>query len=260
MNLSKIARAAEAVGKKYQQKTDEVRWFAFKEDGDEVNGWGDSSAVTNCYSRAMSILGELEIHCVPYGGASEGQMPASSFTRFFQLLKKHGLVPPSAQAVHRNGAHCLLLPREGWDRHTLYLALCFYRQCDQKPNEIMRILALYRRLASRGTSFLQCIHYLATYTSYSSGHYFMGFGPYGVASNTDLSYGHALAWFSQRSKEERLKLLEKAGKNYMDRYTYTFLGRQAKKMLGGSVATALDILDPKHARHYETPTLKEEGK
>jgi hypothetical protein len=135
------------------------------------------------------------------------------------------------------------------------MALCFYRQCDQKPDEIMRVLSLYRCLAPRGTSFLQCIHYLATYTKYTSGHYFMGFGPYGGAPVTDLSYGYALAWFAQRTKEERLKITGKAT-NHMDSYTYTFLGRQAQKMVGGTVCSALEILNPKHAKLYKKPKLK----
>jgi hypothetical protein len=255
LNLPAALTAAKKVGAKYEGKQDLVRWFAFKEGGEEVNPYGHKNSVTNCYMRAMDQLGQLEIHCVPYGGPSEGQLPALYFTYFFRLLKQHGLVPPSTKALHRNGANCMLLPREGWDRHTLYMALCFYRQCDQRPDEIMRIMSLYKRLSPFGTNFLQCIHFLATYTGYCSGHYFMHFGAYGGAKETDLSYGQALAWFVSRTKEERLKLVEE---NEGDNYTYTFLARQAKEMVGGTAASGLEILNPKHAALYETPMLKEE--
>ena len=255
LNLPAALTAAKAVGDKYEGKRDLVRWFAFKEDGGDVNPYGHRSSATNCYMRAMEQLGELEIHCVPYGGPSEGQLPALYFTYFFRLLKQHGLVPPSTKALHRNGANCMLLPREGWDRHSLYIALCLYRQCDQKPSEIMQIMSLYRRLAPHGTTFLQCIHYLATYAGYCSGHYFMHFGTYGGAPETDLAYGQALAWFAQRTKEERLQLAEESE---VDNYTYTFLARQAKGMVGGTVASSLEILNPKYAELYKTPKLKEE--
>ena len=164
--------------------------------------------------------------------------------------------------MHRKGANCLIIPRTGWDRHTLYITLCYYRQCDQKPDEVMTAMLLYKRLAPYGTTFLQCLHYSAATTGYASGHYFINFGPYsGSTSKTDLAIGQALAWFAGLTKEQRIELcpLPKpdAPRWGSNTYTNVFLAEQAKKMKSVTIKGDMEILDPKHAPLYENPQLKE---
>jgi hypothetical protein len=186
-------------------------------------------------------------------------MPALWYHHFFRLLKGTGLVPPEVKTLHRKGAHCLIIPRTGWDRHTIYITLCYYRQVDQKPKEIMKAMLLWKRLAPHGTSFLQVLHYLAATTSFDCGHYFMSTGVYGGASVNDLANGQALAWFSRQSKFARSKICpHKPGtpRTYgSNTYTYTLLAAKAKEMKSLKVEDLVEILNPKYAHLYEEPEL-----
>jgi len=253
MDLKNILAATEKVAGKYKPKSDSVRWTAWKEDGTEVSKWQS----TACYSTGMYMLPELEIHCLPMGGPSAGQMPALWYHHFFRLLKETGLVPPEVKTLHRKGAHCLIIPRTGWDRHTVYITLCYYRQVDQKPNEIMKGMLLWKRLAPYGTNFLQVLHYLAATTKFGSGHYFMNTGVYGGASVNDLANGQALAAFARMTKAQRAKACpHKVGAQRTwdtNKYTYTYLAKRAQKMKSLKVEDLVEILDPKHAHLYEEP-------
>lgn len=263
MDLNKVLAAAEEDAKGYGTKSDAVRWTAWEEDGTEVGKWEK----TICYAGAMGILPKLRIRCEPYKGTVKGaakdRLSSKQYLEFFELLKQHCLVPPDIEATDEEGSNCLVIPRSGWDRHTIYIALCYYRQCDQQPGEIVRAMSLYQRLKDQGTHFLQCLHYAAATTKFGSGHYFMNFGPYdGGMGKLNLASGKALAWFASLSKEQRLeecpiKNPAGGGRGYDSRYTYTFLTKRAKKEKSVEVKNLVEILDPKYAEHYENPKLKE---
>ncbi len=262
MDLKAILAAAEEVSGKYQIKSDSVYWTGIKEDGTEVGRWG----YTSCYSPGMRCLPELEIRCLPKGGPQKApaQMPALWYHHFFRLLKGVGLVPPEVKTLHRGGAHCMIIPRTGWDRHTLYITLCYYRQVDCKPGEIMRAMLLWKRLAPHGTNFLQVLHHLAATTRFDSGHYFMNFGAYGGADKLDLANGLALAQWARKTKAQRTKACpykpvkpgEYGGSNS---YTDAYMSAQAKKIQSIKVEEVVEILNPQHAHLYENPRESNES-
>lgn len=253
MDLGTILAAAEKVAERYPTKQDRAIWTAFKEDGTEISMWKN----TACYSSGMCMLPELEIHCLPSSGPSEGQMPALWYHHFFRLLKGVGLVPPEVKTLHRKGAHCMIIPRTGWDRHTIYITLCYYRQVDQKPNEVMKAMLLWKRLARHGTNFMQVLHYLAATTKFGSGHYFMSTGVYGGADLKDLANGQALAQWARLSKAEKAKVIphkKGATRDYSGtHHTTSYLAAQAKKIGSTKVEELVDILDPQYAHLYEEP-------
>lgn len=261
MDLKAMLAEAWEAAQKYRPNdhTDYVRWTAFRENGTEISRW----EYTSCYSPGMHVLPHLEIHCLPWQGSSSEGLPAPWYRYFFRLLKQVGLCPPEAKVAHRNGANCLILPRTGWDRHTIYIPLCYYRQADRKPHEVAQAILLWRQLASQGTHFLQVLHYLAVTTSLGSGHYFMSKGPYGNSvPTTSLANGQALAWFARLSKEQRLEIcplpLPYAKPTWdTDLDTYALLAKKAKEMESESVKVEelVEILDPKYARYYESPVL-----
>lgn len=255
--MKDILKATAKAAKKFKVKQDLVRWTATTPDGKPVNAnW----ATTNCYAQALSYEpGRLEIRCLPYDGPTPEQLPAWWYHYFFRLLKQHGLVPPEVKILHRKGANCMIIPATGWDRHSIYIALCYYRQMDIYPQEVMQALLLYRQLAPQGTNFFQCLHWLAAITKVDTGHYFMTFGAYGGGGvATDLSTGMALAWFAQQSREKRLELCpaKTANSAYDSRYTYTFLAKQAKLFPSLKVEDLGAILDPQYAPLYANPAMK----
>ena len=255
MDLESVLLAVNKVAGKYKIKPDQVRWHAQKEDGTEVNKNKDGTAI--CYSTAMSVLPYLEIQCFP-SSKSETPMPTLWYHHFFRLLKRSGLVPPEVKTLHREGENRMIIPRNGWDRHTLYITLCYYRFCDLRPNEVMTMMLFYKRLSPLGTTFLQCLHYGATVSGLGSGHCFMGFGAYGGGIEAkDLANGQALVWFAGLSKEERLKIYpaEDNSRHNSDKYTYVLLAKKAKEMESLKVEELVDILDPKHACLYERTKL-----
>jgi hypothetical protein len=257
--MKDVLKATAEVSKKYTPIGDLVRWTATTKDGGKVSpNWEHN----NCYAQALQHEpGTLEIRCIPARSAEKRdktQMPAVWYHHFFQLLRQNGLIVPETKTLHRNGANCLIIPPSGWDRHTVYITLCYYRQCDVFPQEVMQAMLLYRRLASKGTTFLQCMHWLAVQTKFGSGHYFLNVGPYGGADKLDLANGLALSWFAQRTKEERLELCpHKKLQGYDSRYTYTLLALKAKLFSSLKVADLGAILDPKHAPLYLEPKMTE---
>ena len=250
MDLKVALAAAEKVAEKYRGKADSVTWSSWKEDGTEVGKWSYSP----CYSPGMRCLPELALHCLPKGGPSKTQMPALWYHHFFRLLKQHGLVPPEVKTLHRKGAHCMIIPRTGWDRHTVYITLCYYRQVDQKPSEIMKAMLLYKRLAPHGTHFLQAMHYLAATTKFGRGHYFTTTGVYGGASVNDLANGQALAAWAKLTKTERAKICPHT-EAVSSAWGCTNIHRstEAKKMKSLKVEELVEILNPKYAHLYEEP-------
>ena len=266
--MEKVIEAIDkALAGKYTAKSDLVNWEAYPRKGSKIGKWWSRSI---CYARAMDHnLSDLEVHCLPYPTQVEGQgLSAADYRLFFRLCKKEGLVPPKARAGCLNGHNYLVLPRSRWDRHTLYTALCLYRQTDIKPLEIARCLSLWRELSPQGTTFIQCLHHLAATTVIQSGHYFIAFGstPYGERSlpATDLATGQALAHFAQLPWKERHKLVlhpkrpQEGGWNARQQgYTTAMFSKQLfPKFRSVTIPRVEEILNPKYAPFYQSPEFK----
>lgn len=244
---------------RYQSQFDTVRWQAKTPSGTIISPKWE---FTNCYASALQYeLGTLELRCIPgRGPRPEAQMPEMWYLYLFKLLKEVGLCPPEVEAIYQNGANCLIIPPNPWDRHTIYIALCYYRQSDIHPGELMQALMLYEKLRPQGTTLLQCLHWCAMHTSLGSGHYFMAPAPYGGADKNDLANGQALAWFAKQTLAERLQICppKKSG-GYDNHYTYTLLAQKAKLFPSLKVEDLSEILNPKYAHLYQNPELVDEN-
>ena len=212
---------------------DSVRWTAFKKDGTEVGKWGYSA----CYSSIMKELGEYEIHCRPYwnrppnSGAYSNhpanekwvakdaevrdsvkcKLPSDLYKRFWRLCKQSGLVHRGVRISTREGQNHMMVPREGWDRHTVYTALSLYRHCDCHPKIPATAVLLYNKLRKRGVHFLQCLHYaMAEHNSPNSGHVFITVNAaeqyHSNCGGRNIAAGMAMAHFSQLDIRERKAL------------------------------------------------------
>jgi hypothetical protein len=224
----------------YAIRGDTVSWTAFREDGTELGRWENEA----CFApllRNTSTAGDVEIHCKSGHAGKGGSMPCRDFQEFFRLCKETGLVPPGVEATIKDRGNYLTIPRDGWDRHTIYITLCLYRQCDIRPDEVMTALGLYKRLKPEGTTFLQILHYLAATTTISSGHVFMNLSPYGGGSKLDLSHGGALVWFTRLSKAQRAGTVKGEG---FDSYTKDMLKKQAGTLSMPKVDHVSGFLDP----------------
>ncbi len=210
---------------------DNVRWTAFKADGTEAGKWD----YTPCYSSIMRQLGEHEIHCRPYwnrpyqtncGGppsekwlamdakvrdASTSPLPSDLYKEFWKLCKESGLVHTTIRNFVSKKQNRLVIPRKGWDRHTVYTVLSLYRHCDCQPKLIATAVLLYEKLKSEGIHFLQCLQYaMAEYNSPNTGHVFITANNNGGYDSNygglNIATGMAMALFSQMSIQERKKL------------------------------------------------------
>lgn len=255
LDLIKLTEQATATALgKYPSKADSVTWKATHKDGKAV---ATSSA---CYAPAFNHdLGNLEIQCSPWTATKKKSLAAFWYRRFFDLVKTTGLVVPEAEFAHKDGANLLTIPASGWDRHTVYITLCLYRQADVHPAEIMKIVYLWNRLKKHGVSFLQCLYYGIATTKFNSGHYFMSPGPYGGRPNLDLSNIQVLAWFGRLSLAERLELCphqeaEKEAKRKAGQYmygdprsTYGMFGKEIVRFPSQQVKVLPEVLNPEHA-------------
>lgn len=192
--------------------TDYVRWTAFADKGREIGKW----SYTACYGSIMRQLDQIEVHCRPYYGREPGDLKRASlhmtqYKRFFNLCKKAGLVPPEVRAYTEKGENKLLIPRLGWDRHTVYTSLSLYRHADCHPRMVTKAVLLYQKFKREGINFLQCLHYaLSEHGSPNSGHAFINMN---TGSDYEANYGGlnlaagvALARFARMTVEERSKL------------------------------------------------------
>lgn len=251
--VKEAVTAAKKGAAKYATKGDSVCWDAVRENGTHLGNWKSNA----CYASALSTqcgLGGLEIHCKPMNGPGKSPMPGKDFQEFFRLCQEVGMVPTGVKATTKDKANLLTIPRNGWDRHTLYITLCYYRQCDIRPSEIMTALGLWKHLEPKGTTFLQILHYLAATSTISCGHTFMNLSPYGGGNKLDLGPGAALTWFAGLSKAQRAKtdksLTSKDRSFSSGNYTETMLAEKAKTFSVGKVTDVSGILEPKNATHY----------
>lgn len=215
--------ALASLPKELKDDSDYVLWTAFDEKKKEVGKW----SYTVCYASIMNRLGSLEIHCRPWkrgtfmsynggnyvpvgeGSPFQGRASALQYARFMRLCARHGIALPGVKAfTDAEHGNCLIVPREGWDRHTVYVLLCLYRWQDVKARTMYATLALMDRLRQKGyfLPFLQCLHYVMCERSLGDGHSFLP-----VAGNQarNPAMGWAWAHFNRLPKEAREKLTPK---------------------------------------------------
>jgi hypothetical protein len=217
---------------------DSVRWTAIDKNGEEVGQWSRSA----CYAGIMSNLGSYEIHCRPYwkrGGrygdyrgygsrprvstADQAEdderrdkatslLPGSLYKDFWKFCKEAGLVPEEVEITVKNQQNLLVIPRLGWDRHTVYTILSLYRHCDCQPRMPATAVLLYRKLREQGVHFLQCLHYaMADLDHPFTGHVFILMGEsdgcyYGNHGARNLAASLAMVRFARMPMKERKAL------------------------------------------------------
>lgn len=198
---------------------DLVRWTAFPKDGapgGEVGKW----TRTACYAGIMQSLGAYEIHCRPrWTGVSDTKkapkdyhyLPNGLYKKFWRLCKESGLVHDDVKVYTQHGQNRLIVPRKGWDRHTVYTALSLYRHCDAHPQMIARAVLLHKKLEDEGIPFLQCLHYaMARRNCGTWGHTFIsvesGAAYQSNCGALNIAAGMALASFAEMNIRQRKKL------------------------------------------------------
>lgn len=215
------AAASASLPKELKDDVDYVLWTAFDAKKKEVGKW----TYTACYASIMNRLGAVEIHCRPWkrgsfmsyndrgdyvsvgnGDPFQGRASALQYARFMRLLTRHRIALPGVRAfTDPEHGNSLLVPREGWDRHTVYILLCLYRWQDVKSRTMYTTLALMDRLRDKGhfLPFLQCLHYVMCARTLGDGHSFL---PVQGGNAKNPALGWAWAHFNRLPGEARAKL------------------------------------------------------
>lgn len=241
------------VSQHYQDKGDSVSYKVITKEGVERE-WRDSA----CYHGILPQLAAYEIHCRPWNGKNSA--PRLMHQRFFRELIDCGIIPPEAQVRTVKGENVLILPRQGWDRHTIFVALSLYRHADCHGKSILgRTMILQQRLHKEGVHFLQCLHWALCNTDYGVWHCCINLdcrrGPYEQNTRdnpgTDLKWGLALAVFGKMSLADRARQ-EKLSKIKSSTFMFAHLAMQLQDF---KIKSTDEILDPKYAKYYRDPEL-----
>lgn len=259
---------------------DGVRWTSTDSKGKEYSKW----KYTACYAPIMGILGDQEILCrsskkqkmalpLPW----HNRLRYHDFERLMNLHKEAGMIPQEVRFFSTRDGNCMLIPRRGWDRHTVYVTLCLYRYADSKPRTMKTILDLYDQL---NLPWLQVYHYGMACRNVGAGHGFISFvrgdcSCFGNDQGVNPAAGATLCRFASMPLKERAKL--KQGKSD---YTYTYTSQwsseinpmvQAKMVAPGRwnhgqsinkpqfmLRDAELLLDPRLSPIYVDPSLTKE--
>lgn len=225
-----------------------VSWEAYAEDGTKVG----QKEYVYCYSPIMRALGKYEIHNYPYIGENRvysDRLHPISYLRYMNLCKKEGLIPSEAKVfIDKEKGNCMVIPRLGWGRHTVYVALCMYRFADICPKNILAGLLLHRKT---NLPWLQIFHYLLTKMVMGSGHIFIGVNGsvYGGSYNKDPRVGMALKVFCSLSEEYRTYLGNTGNTIAM----FTSMINEIPPV--EPFSSVEEILDPKYSRLYTDDSL-----
>ncbi len=235
----------------YRDKGDAVSYKAIGRDGKE-RVWDR----TSCFSGVMSDLGGYEIHCRPWNG--QNSAPSLIYQRFFRELIRFGVVPQGVRAGTQGGQNILVIPRRGWDDHTVFVALSMYRHADCHGKSIVgQTMTLYDRLGKTGVHWLQCLHWAFCHTDYGTWHSCINLtsnpSPYygdDVEPRTkNLKWGLALAAFGKITPTKRKEELAK------ENQTTLMFDTLARKLKNIRLDHVDGILDPQYAQYYENPEL-----
>lgn len=168
------------------------------------------------------------------------------YERLMNLHKEAGMIPQEVQIFSNRHGNCMLVPRAGYERHTVYVALCLYRYADAKPLTMKTILDLYDQL---DLPWLQVFHYGMACRNVGAGHGFISFvrgdcSYVGNEQGVNPATATSLCRFAHMPLEERAKL--KQGKSD---YTYTYTGQWTSEM---NPPTKVKLDNPGHWNHGST--------
>lgn len=226
--------------------SDYVTWTAFSEDGFEAGKW----KYEYCYSPIMNHLGNYTIHCKPYQPrAGTSRMHPIHVMWFMRRCQNVGLIPQEIRIFLEPGVGtCMLIPREGWDRHTVYTALSLYRHCDCQAASMMTALRIHKQL---GLPWLQVLHYTLAHLNHGTNHTFVGMDTYSGMGKINPGTGMALRAFASLTTEERKGLPQPGNTCNM----FTALADVANPQRKYMYQTTEDILDPRYSPIYSDDRL-----
>lgn len=251
-------------------RADEVSWRA-QDQKRSMRGEG----YTACYAPIMSTLGKHDIICWThprsklYHRAFGNQLSEKDFCKLIDLWKSVGFIPPEVWRGRRKGIgkNVMIIPRKGWDRHTVYVTLCLYRYSDALPRTMRAALKIHEQT---GLPWLQVYQYAMASINKGARHGFVGFTnsvsaqqALGEGVNPGLSM--ALCKFGHLSLEERAK-----NSKENPCYVYSFFTEwvselnppRKKRLRWGKqevpaylYASREDILNPSYSPLFTTPDL-----
>lgn len=188
---------------------DYVQWTATTKNKERVGRW----KYTICYSPIMSQLGEYEIRCIPFNRyrlpnrhrkyRTGDRMGPLSYLQFMHKCQTVNLIPSEIEFFHdKKVGNCMVIPRAGWDRHTVYTALSLYRHLDCRPRTMSVALSIHRKTK---LPWLQVLHYILSKLNGVEGHTFidMTLNTYGNKGGLNPGTAMALCAFSALSLSDR---------------------------------------------------------
>lgn len=190
---------------------DSVHWTSVDDKGKKSGLWRSP----HCYASIMNNLAQQEILCrsrprekvlktLPW----HNRLRPHDYERLMNLHKEAGMIPQEVQIFSNRHGNCMLVPRAGYDRHTVYVTLCLYRYADSRPLTMKTILDLYDQL---NLPWLQVYHYGMACRGVGPGHGFISFeGGISGSLGTNPATGMALCRFASLPLEERAKLKQGA--------------------------------------------------
>lgn len=206
---------------------DLVAWTSKDAHSKELGEW----KINNCYAAIMPNLSKLEIHCRPYNrgapigsgiytpsiktkgprGPLEGRLNPLQYLRFMNSCRRAGMIPEGAKYfVDPKEGNCLFIPRNGYDRHTIFELLTLYRTVDSRPDGAWLILYLQDFLRKHGIflPFLQIFFFAAQHSVYPYRFRSAHGWPLNFCAYPSLAKAWAFSRFFRFSLKERKKLFE----------------------------------------------------
>lgn len=190
----------------YQDTNDFVSWTGKYPGEDKITeNYLEGSA---CYYRIMSKLGNVEIYCQPFSrgfGFSytdctlkkkkelppeekarlikesrlSNRLSKDQYLQLAQVWTDAKIAPEGVIFEHSPElGNCMTIPSKGWDRHTVYILLCFYRWMDHNPTLVWGAHLLREKLREQGKNltYLQVMFYLLVQEgTCNSNHSFFGY-------------------------------------------------------------------------------------
>lgn len=185
-----------------------------------------------CYASLMKHLSDADIKCYafPRGcvanytsvynngdlankGPLAGRLSPLQYARIMNSFRRSGILPEGIEYFSdKKKGHCLHIPPQGYDRHTVYMLLSFYRMVDSVPPVLWSLLNLQDALRKRGLflPFLQILFYMlnepgkSLQTSHST-----PINARYVPGTTSLGRAWSFSKFYHMSLEERSKAFSK---------------------------------------------------
>ena len=200
-----------------------------------------------CYYSEMPHLRTAEFQLKPKKGA-KSFLPGQYYHRWIELGKQCGVVPSAVRHWTSERRNLMAIPADGYDRHTVYATLCWYRWAEnfaKFPVAVMKLMD-----ANPAINFWQAFHYAAIHHVSHSNHSFMNIGAYGVYGGMvknarNLLKSYAIMLFFQRDEKG-----ECPARKYDDGAAYTYTQSAISRFLGD---LGLNDVEPPLVAGKETP-------